>query len=182
MIAIERGDHQEAGRAFRRALELAREIGDWGEETEALFELGVNALRAGDPAGALEFLDRTAARVEDHDYHRWILLLPQHRGDALLALGDLAGAAELYRRVLASEERSEAVVRARAAYGLARVALAGNTSDHATARTHLHEALGILTEAELPSLERTLTTALADIERETPARGGGTDAARASRG
>jgi len=166
MLATERGDYEEAGQAFRRALELAREIGDWGEQTEALFELGVNALRAGDPAGALESLDQAAARLKDHDYHRWILLLPQHRGDALLALGDLAGAAELYRHVLAAEEHSEAVVRARAAYGMARVALAENPSDRATARTRLREALRILDDAEYPPLEQSIAAALVEVDDE----------------
>ncbi|WAL76050.1 tetratricopeptide repeat protein [Kitasatospora sp. YST-16] len=168
MLATERGDYEEAARAYRRAQALAGEIGDWGEETEALFELGVNALRAGDPSGALEFLDQAAARLNDRTYHRWILLLPQHRGDALLALGDLAGAAELYQRVLASEEDSESVVRARAAYGMARVALTDNPPDHHTARTRLHEALGILEEAEYPALKHALTATLGEFAHDSP--------------
>jgi len=143
-LATERGDYEEAAREFRRAQTLAREIGDWGEETEALFELGVNALRAGDPTGALTFLGQAAAWVDDRAYHRWLLLLPQYRGDALLALGDLAGAAELYQRVLAAEDDSEAVVRERAAYGMARIALAQTPSDRAAARTRLHQALRIM--------------------------------------
>ncbi|QMU69592.1 tetratricopeptide repeat protein [Streptacidiphilus sp. P02-A3a] len=163
VLATERGDYEEAAREFRRAQALAREIGDWGEETEALFELGVNALRAGDPTGALNFLDRTAARVDDHRYHRWLLLLPQYRGDALLALGDPAGAAELYQRVLAAEDDSEAVVQARAAYGMARVALATDPSDRGTARSWLHEALRISAEAEFPALKRDITATLVAV-------------------
>ncbi len=172
MLATERGDYQEAAREYRRAQELAREIGDWGEETEALFELGVNALRADDPAAALEFLDQAAARQQDRPYHRWVLPLPQHRGDALLALGDLAGAAELYQGVLASEEESEAVVRARAAFGLARIAMTQDEADRDTARTRLHQALRILDGAEFPSLEQTITAALIEAGLEDGARSG----------
>ncbi|MEY9857351.1 tetratricopeptide (TPR) repeat protein [Catenulispora sp. GAS73] len=163
MLATERGEYAEGARNHRRAYEIASEAGDWGEQVEALFELGVNALRAGDPAGSLEFLDQAAALLDGREYHRWIQLLPQQRGDTLLALGDLAGAAELYRRVLGSEEDSEAVVRGRAAYGLARVALAANPPDHDSARTRLHEALRILAEAELPSLRETVAATLAEV-------------------
>jgi tetratricopeptide (TPR) repeat protein len=166
MLATERGDYEEAARNHRRALEIARDIGDWGEEIEALFELGVNALRAGDPAGSLEFLDQAAAGLDGRDYHRWIQLLPQHRGDTLLALGDLAGAAELYQQVLDSEEDSETVVRARAAYGMARIALAKNPPDRHSARTWLHEALRILDEAELPSVKETIAATLVEVEVE----------------
>ena len=164
VLATERGEYDEAARNHRRALEIASEIGDWGEEVESLFELGVTALRAGDPAGSLEFLDQATALLEGREYHRWIQLLPQQRGDTLLALGDLAGAAELYQRVLGSEEDSEVVVRGRAAYGMARVALAGSPPDRDGARTRLREALRILDEAELPSLKETVAAALAGVE------------------
>ncbi|MEV8637231.1 tetratricopeptide repeat protein [Streptosporangium sp. NPDC051023] len=164
MLATERGDYEEAARAYRRAQTLAREIGDWGEETEAVFELGVNALQAGNPADALEFFDQTAAHLADRKYHRWMQLLPQYRGDALLALGDPAGAAELYQQVLTCEENSETVVRARAAYGMARIALTENPPDRRIARTLLQEALRILDEAEFPSLEKTITATLGEVE------------------
>ncbi|MBF9071268.1 tetratricopeptide repeat protein [Streptacidiphilus fuscans] len=168
-LAMERGDHEEAAQEFRRAQALAHEIGDWGEETEAWFELGVNALRSGDPAGAVTFFDEVATRLDGRKYHRWILLLPQYRADALLALGDLAGAAELYQRVLDAEDDSEAVVRARAAYGMARLARAADPSDLSTARSRLHQALRLLEKAEFPSLEQTVTATLVDVEGELEA-------------
>lgn len=166
MLATERGDYEEAARSHRRARQIASEIGDWGEETEAVFELGVNALRSGDPAGALEFLDQVVTRLDGRAHHRWTMLLPQNRGDALLALGDPAGAAELYRSVLDAEERSEMAVRGRAAYGMARVALAGNPPDREAGRRWLREALRILDETELPSLKEVVGSALAEVGSE----------------
>jgi tetratricopeptide (TPR) repeat protein len=164
MLATDRGDYEEAAGHHRRALEIARDVGDWGEQVEALFELGVNALRSGDAAGSLVFHDQVAALVEGREYHRWIQLIPQNRGDTLLALGDAAGAAALYRQVLDSDEESELTVRARAAYGMAHVALAEDPPDREGAREWLRAALRILDEAELASLTETVAARLAEVE------------------
>ncbi|NUP47620.1 MAG: hypothetical protein HOW97_09965 [Catenulispora sp.] len=164
VLATERGDYEEAARAHERAREIAHDIGDRGEETEALYRLGVNALRAGDPVAALDFLDEADVPLKGQSHHRWVLGLRQARGDVLLALGDLLGADEQYELVLSDEERSAVVVVCRAAYGRARVALAQDPPDLDAACKWLREALRILAEAEAPALEREVSAALAAVE------------------
>lgn len=164
VLATERGDYEEAARSHQRAREIAHEISDRGEETEALYRLGVNALRAGDPAAALDFLDEADIPLKGQTHHRWVLGLRQARGDVLLALGDVLAADEQYELVLTAEERTEVVVVSRAAYGRARIALAQDPPDLDAASRWLCEALRIVAEAEAPALEGEVRAALAAVE------------------
>ncbi|MFD0636115.1 ATP-binding protein [Catenulispora yoronensis] len=165
-LATQRGDYEEAERSHQRARQIAHEISDRGEETEALYRLGVNALRSGEPKAALEFLELADGPMQGQSRHRWVLPLAQARGDALLALGAVEAADQQFELVLADEERSEAVVIGSAAYGKARLALAQQPPDRDAARRWLREALRVLSEAELPSLEHEITAALAEVEAQ----------------
>jgi tetratricopeptide (TPR) repeat protein len=162
-LATNRGDFKQATPLFRQAEQIARDIGDQPEQIQSAVNLGVNALRSGEPAFALQFFDQAQALLHEQDQNRWALLIAQSTGDAFLALSDASSAQEHYKRVLLSHEDSDTIARARAAYGMARLALAQNPPDHSTAREWLEEARSIQADAQLPALEQQIDTALAEV-------------------
>ena len=162
-LATNRGDFEQATRTYRQAEQLAREIDDQSEQTQTVVNLGVNALRSGEPTAALRLFEQAQVLLHDQIQNRWALHLEQNTGDAFLALDDVSSAVEHYQRVLLSQEDSDTVARARAAYGMARIALTRTPPDYPTAQDWLEKARSIYADAQLPALEQQIDTALADI-------------------
>jgi tetratricopeptide (TPR) repeat protein len=167
--ATQRGDFAEAEALFCQARQLACEIDAHIEQTESAVCLGANRLLQGDPVAALEFLEQAEELTDGQERNRWKVRIAQHKGDAYLALGDMAQADAYFTRALAWPESSYVVAKGRAAYGLARIALAEDPPDRHTARERLREALRILDETELDSLKQTVSAALAEAEAEAEA-------------
>ncbi|HET9173375.1 MAG TPA: tetratricopeptide repeat protein [Actinospica sp.] len=162
-LATNRADFEQAARTYRQAEQIARDIGDQSEQIQSVVNLGVNALRSGAPAVALQFFDEARALLGDQHQNRWALLVAQSTGDAFLALGDVSSARKQYHRVLHSQEESDTQARTRAAYGLARIALAHNPPDYPTAREWLEQATFIYGDAQIPALKQQLESALTDV-------------------
>ncbi|HTJ66145.1 MAG TPA: tetratricopeptide repeat protein [Actinospica sp.] len=162
-LATNRGDFDESARLLRQADQLARDIGYYSEVVQSAVNLGVNALHSGAPADALRFFDQAQSLLHDQPQTRWTLHLAQHTGDAHLALGDPSRAREHYERVLLAQEDSDIKARARAAYGMARIALAQTPPDYATARDRLEQARSIHAEAQFPSLDEQIDALLTEV-------------------
>jgi predicted ATPase len=124
-MARERGDYSPARAYYERALHLCREIGDRGNESIALANLGLIFHHLEDDRSAHEYSQQALAIARELGAKREQHLALTHLGHALMELEHLTEAADAYRQAMALQrELDQHNLAIETLAGLARVFMA----------------------------------------------------------
>ncbi|MET0564870.1 MAG: adenylate/guanylate cyclase domain-containing protein [Acidimicrobiia bacterium] len=134
------GRYQVAEKAYGDALTLAAEIGDFSARPLLLAELGWVAILRGDPLTAQRLSIESAELAEDLGTPRVLAHALRLGGEALMRLGDLAGASETLDRALTVTESMNAPAEV-AGVRCSQACLALEIQEWDRARVHAGEAI-----------------------------------------
>jgi DNA-binding SARP family transcriptional activator len=131
-----------AERAFRRALAIARSIGDRLDEARAEGSLAAVAHHRGELATAIALHERSLAAFREAGAHKFELIALANLADALIDAGELRRACELMERTIERAESLDAtytVMHVLVNLGKARI----RASENAAARDALERGLAL---------------------------------------